>query len=521
LEIKFLGQAGLLISGKNCKLLCDPWFSETGGFLARWHQFPSNENIDKKLFDDIDYLYVSHDHHDHFDESFLDTLPKDTKIIIANYLSKSFKNSFKKIGFTNIFELNDWEQKNLSENFDVTIVTDPGKYKQDSSLLIKCDGFTILNKNDCYLSQEYMERFSKIGIDLLFTQFSGAIWYPMVYDYDLQTNQNAIQSVLSRLEDTFVNVVNMINAKYVVPSAGPPCFLENDCFDYNFVNSGIFPDHSDFLPKINDKILESKISLMMPDDNVSLNSNEEIIFDNQNSFNFKQKKEYLIEYQKKRLPYIQKFLEDIPEPSNNLYEKFKNHINDLINSSKYFSSNIEQLVEFNIVGKNGGTWQVDFQQSIPQIYENSIGKPHYQFTIESKFLNMILNEQLEWEELFLSLRFQVKREPDIYNGALFALLQYGGDSNIMQRMENLDLKSKCPETVIVKSNNKNFKIQRSCPHMGEDLKNAKIEDGILVCPRHQWNFDLNKNGKCIKGGDKDLAIFSTTDIDDAEDSGIA
>jgi len=32
-------------------------------------------------------------------------------------------------------------------------------------------------------------------------------------------------------------------------------------------------------------------------------------------------------------------------------EKFKNHINDLINSSKYFSSNIEQLVEFNIVAK--------------------------------------------------------------------------------------------------------------------------------------------------------------------------
>jgi UDP-MurNAc hydroxylase len=521
MDIKFLGQAGLLITGKNCKLLCDPWFSKTGGFLARWHQFPSNEHIDKALFNDIDYLYVSHEHHDHFDEFFLKTLPKDTKIIIANYLTKDFKKSFEELGFTNIEELNDWEEKKLADNFEVTIVTDPGKYKEDSTLFVKADGYNILNKNDCYLSQEYMEKFSNIGIDLLFTQFSGAIWFPMVYQYNSETKQKAVQSVLTRLENNFVNIVNTINSKYVIPSAGPPCFLEDDCFDYNFVENAIFPDQSDFLPKIEQKILKSKFNTMIPGDIVSLDSDNEIIFNNTNHFDFTTKKQYLREYQKKRLPYIQKYLDDIPEPSSSLFEKFKNHMNNLIHSSQYFSSNVDQLIEFNIVGKFGGVWQIDFQKPVPEIHENSIGKPHYQFKIKSKFLNMILNDKLEWEDLFLSLRFQVNRDPDIYNGSLFALLQYGGDPNIMPRVENLDLKSKCPETIVVKSNNKNFKIQRSCPHLGEDLKNATIENGILVCPRHQWNFDLVKNGKCIKGGNKDLSIFSTTDIDDAEDSGMA
>ncbi len=64
-----------------------------------------------------------------------------------------------------------------------------------------------------------------------------------------------------------------------------------------------------------------------------------------------------------------------------------------------------------------------------------------------------------------------------------------------------------------------YKIQRSCPHLGEDLKNATIKNGILVCPRHQWSFDLSSNGKCVSGGNRDLPIYSITDLDESENTG--
>jgi UDP-MurNAc hydroxylase len=519
-EIKFLGQAGLCIKSNNTKLVCDPWFSNTGGFLARWHQFPPNENISINEIYDADYLYISHEHHDHFDREFLKSFPKDVQVIIANFQTKDFRNDISKLGFTNIIEMNDWQTHKLSDNFDVTIVTDPGKYKEDSSLLIKSEGFKILNKNDCYYNRDYLEKFSSIGIDLLFTQFSGAIWYPMVYNYDIETKKKAAKKVRDRLTEYFIGVVNTIKPKYVIPSAGPPCFLEDDCFEFNFHQNGIFPDQNDIIPEIKGKLI-SNYNMMQPDDDVILNSTSGINFKNKHTFDFLNKKELLLDYQKKRLPIINNYLNKIPNAKNDLYEDFCEFFNDIFNYSSYFTSKVEQIIEFEITGDFGGNWQIDFRENRPNIYDHKIKESNYKFTLDSKYLNLILNEQINWEDFLLSLRLKISRSPDVYNGALFALLQYGRSPLLVQRAENFELRSKSPVTINLNENNKMYKIQKFCPHLGEDLKNATIKDGILVCPRHQWNFDLNSCGKCIAGGNKDLSVYKITDLDEAENTGMA
>jgi len=519
LKVKFLGQAGLCVESNGTKLVCDPWFSDTGGFLARWHQFPPNENISINELHDADYLYISHEHHDHFDREFLKSFPKDVQVIIANYQTKDFRNDISELGFSNIVELNDWQTLNLKNDFDVTLVTDPGKYKEDSSLLIKSENFKILNKNDCYHSKEYLEKFNSIGIDLLFTQFSGAIWYPMIYQYNEETKKKAAKQVRDRLKEYFIGVVNTIQPKYIIPSAGPPCFLEDDCFEFNFHENGIFPDQHDFIPEIEGRLV-SNYNMMQPDDNVILNSTE-ISFENKNTFDFSNKRELLLEYKKKRLPVIENYLNNIPNPKNDLHEIFCEFFNDIFNYSSYFTSKVEQLVEFEITGDFGGNWQIDFNDEHPKIYDHKIKESNYKFTLDSKYLNLILNEQINWEDFLLSLRLKISRTPDVYNGALFALLQYGRSPLLIQRAENYELRSKSPITINVQDNNKMYKIQKFCPHLGEDLKNSTIKDGILVCPRHQWNFDLNSCGKCIAGGNKDLPIYDIIDLDEAENTGMA
>ncbi len=520
MKIKFLGQAGLCVESNGSKIVCDPWFSNTDGFLARWHQFPPNENISINELTDCDYLYISHEHHDHFDRKFLKSFPKDIQVIIANFQTKDFRDDVANLGFSNIIELNDWQTLNLDNNFDVTLVTDPGKYKEDSSLLIKSEGFKILNKNDCYHSKDYLEKFSSIGIDLLFTQFSGAIWYPMIYDYDDKTKKEAAKKVRERLNEYFIGVVNTIKPHYVVPSAGPPCFLEDDSFEFNFVENGIFPDQNDIIPEIEGKLI-SKYNMMQPNDDVILNSNSEIHFENKNSFDFSNKKELLLEYKQTRLPIIENFLKDIPSTKNELYENFCEFFNDIFNYSGYFTSKVEQLVEFEIAGDYGGNWQIDFNENFPKIYDHKIKESNYKFILDSKFLNLILQEKINWEDFLLSLRLKISRNPDVYNGALFALLQYGRSPLLIQRAENFELRSKSPITINVQDKNKMYKIQKFCPHLGEDLKNATIKDGILICPRHQWNFDLNSCGKCIAGGNKDLSVYEITDLDEAENTGMA
>ena len=520
MDIKFLGQAGLLVTGKNCKLLCDPWFSSSGGFLARWHQFPPNDHIDQKSLKEVDYLYISHEHHDHFDREFLETFPKDIPLLIANYQTKDFRNELSKIGFSKIIEINDWQKLDLAKDFEVTLFTDPGKYKEDSALLIKCDGFTILNKNDCYLPRDFLKKLKDFRIDLLFTQFSGAIWYPMVYDYDDQKMKQVASTVRNRLNTNFIDNVNILNPTYVIPSAGPPCFLEDDCFAFNFEKNGIFPDQHDIINQIKNKI-NSNFNMMLPNDNVFLSKNNNIEFENNNTFDFKNKEFVLQKYKEKRSPIIANYLNQIPKPKNDLFEKFCEFFQDIFNYSSYFTSNVQQLVEFDIQGDYGGKWQIDFNKNSPEIFNDEIKTANYKFSFDSKYMNLILNEEINFEDFLLSLRLKISRNPDTYNGPLFTLLQYGRSPLLIQRAENFELKSKSPITINVQDENKIYKIQKFCPHLGEDLKNASIENGILVCPRHQWNFDLNDCGKCVAGGNKDLSIYTTTDLDEAENTGMA
>ena len=69
MRITFLGQAGLYVETGAGTILCDPWFNPA--YFGSWFPFPANDAIDPKAIGRPDYLYVSHQHHDHFDPEFL------------------------------------------------------------------------------------------------------------------------------------------------------------------------------------------------------------------------------------------------------------------------------------------------------------------------------------------------------------------------------------------------------------------------------------------------------------------
>src|SRR5437868_9833732 len=110
LSIRFIGHAGFYLSYRGTNLLVDPWLSESGAFLSRWHQYPPNDFLNVKDFYDADYLYLSHDHQDHFDMEFLRDFPKDkVTILIAHFLSDHVVKKLQLLGFSRIRQLPDWQ----------------------------------------------------------------------------------------------------------------------------------------------------------------------------------------------------------------------------------------------------------------------------------------------------------------------------------------------------------------------------------------------------------------------------
>ncbi len=122
----------------------------------------------------------------------------------------------------------------------------------DSALLIDDGEVRVLNMNDSRPPEP--DRLLEGGpLDAAFLQFSGAIWYPMVYDYPDNAQQVlGHKKRVAQLARAF-RYIEVLDPAFVVPSAGPPCFLDDDLFEFNDLHGdewNTFPDQPTFLEYI-------------------------------------------------------------------------------------------------------------------------------------------------------------------------------------------------------------------------------------------------------------------------------
>jgi len=99
MKLKFIGNAaGIFYGNKGTSILCDPWIVN-GVFEGSWFHYPPLKTKIKDLYN-VDAIYISHIHPDHYDERHFN-FPKNKPIIILdqepnflkkNLLSKGFKN---------------------------------------------------------------------------------------------------------------------------------------------------------------------------------------------------------------------------------------------------------------------------------------------------------------------------------------------------------------------------------------------------------------------------------------------
>ncbi len=84
-------------------------------------------------------------------------------------------------------------------------------------------------------------------------QYSGAIWYPMVYEMPSRAKEAFGTQKRQRQMDRARQYVAQVGATWVIPSAGPPCFLDPELRDLNDDHgdpANIFPDQMVFLEQM-------------------------------------------------------------------------------------------------------------------------------------------------------------------------------------------------------------------------------------------------------------------------------
>ena len=481
-NFQFWGHNCFSVKSKNSALVIDPWFSESGAFYSSWFQYPKNHKFKKDVLELLiqskkSYIFISHEHQDHFDEKFLSVVPKHTSIIIPNYMDKNFRNQVLEM-FENVIELSQNKEYEIDNEIKISLIIKDIGISHDAAILIKTKNYVFFNQNDCKVFDKLHLINEKI--DFYSVQFSGANWHPSNFDFpDHQKVKISSQKVKNKFKNV-LNALNQLQPKYFLPAAGPAIFPFLD-INLSLGVDNIFV-HQQELKEFLEFNEFNNILFLRPGQDFTSNA-------------FKPIETPTIEDVNSYRNGIKNYWDNIP---NKLDRKL---LEDQI--LKRFSE-IKDIKIINcpiLIFNYGNTFNNDKTTKNKIFIDLNEKKLLDNFDYSSNFEEIVSTEKYfylmcieRWQNVYLSLRANVFRKPDIVSNSLNIFL-FSDISNI--RNNFLSTNEINSEKVIVENKSKQrYIVNRYCPHQKADLCNAEIdEDNNLICPVHAWKFNLNNGGK--------------------------
>lgn len=495
--IKFYGHACLYIKTPNVSIVTDPWFSKEGAFLSTWFQFPDNTELDLTPIRNVDYVILSHEHQDHFDLKFLKTINPNAKIIIPKYTDMYLYDTLRDNLKNEIIVANSLQKIALGPDVTFCPIVQSVPIWDDCTLLFETPEGTIADVNDMKIVNKDLEWIkNNFNIDYLFIQFSGANWHPTVYNYAHEKKAEiAKHKIITKFHNVKANFETS-GAKCLIPCAGPPCFLDDEHYEINFSDESIFPTQADFYEFAKKEGLDNKTHILMPGDVFDPSQDCKVISQkNLQREEFAKKRQYLESYKQRRQNIINKELSSIKVPTESIFGKCKEYFEPLIASSSYFREKINGKILLDVTGPFSEKIIVDFAKAKDSVKPFENEDFFYRLEINSRFLNLIFDRKLTWEQLLLSIRFKASRNPDEYNEALIVFLRFA-DANSYKAYELYETRKDFSETFLLEYEGEKYEAQRYCPHAMGDLSKGRLVDACIVCPNHGWKFSI-KDGKAL------------------------
>jgi UDP-MurNAc hydroxylase len=226
IELKYIYSACVITTTPDIRILHDPWFTE-GIYDGSWFHFPKVTNPFKSI-GNVDLIYISHIHPDHYDSKFL----KDyfdrfgvKEILIANhepnYLAKKMESDGLKgticknkieIGMTSIEILP--HQTGSDSDIDSVLIL---KYKDKNR--VHC----LVNANDVVFNDSFRKKIKEAAgkIDLYLGSYTAAGPYPQTY---FEENDPNLKKESERIRDQCLQIykkdIDFFKAKKNLTFAG-------------------------------------------------------------------------------------------------------------------------------------------------------------------------------------------------------------------------------------------------------------------------------------------------------------
>ena len=511
-----IGHAGILVETGTRTIVCDPWF--VPAFWASWFVFPRNDQLPPDVMAKLerpDYLYISHQHGDHLDEAWLTNhIEKSTPVLLPDFATRELERQLNRLGFTNFVRTRNGEMTDLGDGLRVAIHVEtaiadgPGG---DSAMVIEDGTSRLVNQNDCRTG-DLAELLKHGPVDMHWLQFSGAIWYPMVYD---QPREELIALARSKVESQFarsIRYVDALGARVVVPSAGPPCFLDEDLFSVNMIDGdelSIFPDQTEFIARLA-RHGNNNAVMNIPGTAISVSPTEisvqHCVSDAEVQRPFVHKREYLLEYQADWAPWLRDTKASWSVHNTNLVSELQAWWEPLL----AMAPSLRGAIGGNcLVKTDGEDILIDFPNGKITAYNNEPIK--FRMEIARPLLEGVVKQKaVDWSNsLFLSCRFTAWRDGS-YNEYLYNFFKSLSVERMRRAEQEVVRKNGAPDEVSNEIELGDYVMQRYCPHRKADLSEfGVIEGDHVVCTLHGWKFQLS-DGACLNADDHKLSVRKRT-----------
>jgi UDP-MurNAc hydroxylase len=300
---KVLGHASMIVEHAGKKLLVDPWLLGSC-YWRSWWNFPQIKPGTINSVLDVDYIYITHIHWDHWHGPTLKKFSRDIPIITHDEPNSRSADDLRKIGFKNIILLKHGEQFKIADDFKI-IPYQFGLFLNDSALVVETSNFKLLNANDCKIAgMPLRDIANRHGhFDFVFRSHSSAndrICHKIegVDNTEMDDNDHYARS--------FKIFMEILKPTYAIPFASNHCHLHRDVFDMNaYINDPLV---------IKDKIEkmgglpETTFKIMLSGDTWDHTGGFQIDEDN-------------IQHFVNKDIYLKKYVEDVADKLNAYYER--------------------------------------------------------------------------------------------------------------------------------------------------------------------------------------------------------
>jgi UDP-MurNAc hydroxylase len=506
MRITATGHAGSYLETASGNVLCDPWRSPA--YFASWFPFPDNSEVEFESFEP-DFLFVSHLHRDHFDPDVLRRLvKKSVTVLLPEFPIEDLRTELTDLGFRSFVATRSGEPIEL-DGLRVMITTSVSPADGplgDSTLSVDDGTVRVLNQNDA--RPRDLDSILDFGpYDGHLLQFSGAIWWPVVYEL-AEATKSAV-GARKRLNGMAraQRFIETVGARFVFPNSGPACFLDRDLFAFNDFSSGPasgdeqsdnpFPDQTVFLAHLagngihNGRLLiPSSVAELTPAGCVVTHPMAEEDVERI----FTDKRSYLEGYAARQAGAVQAERTGRPSYDGDLLDALRDWWDPLLALADKIGPGVGDLVLLEVTGEAGSVERIVIDFVRRQVRAHAGEECRYRFVIARDLVEaQVARHEVDWvNSLFLSLRFRAARK-GAYNEFIYTFFKCLSPERL-EYAEGWYAEHDEPDELVQIGD---YMVQRRCPHLKADLARfGELQDGVLECGMHHWRFDL-ATGRCL------------------------